>query len=111
MSELAFDKEGDPFRSSRRTKELRPLRWKDAGQHGTCAAVLDVNGKRELYIASTHRCENGGSRAGVISVNRGPKIDRPFSPKGFLRRDSHVEALDRRGDAAAASVDSFCPQS
>jgi hypothetical protein len=45
MSELAFDKEGNPFRFSRRTKKLRPRRWKNAGQRGTCAAVLDPDGE------------------------------------------------------------------
>jgi hypothetical protein len=46
MSELAFDKEGNPFRFSRRTKKLRPRRWKNAGQRGTCAAVLDADGEQ-----------------------------------------------------------------
>jgi hypothetical protein len=49
MSELAFDKEGNPFRFSRRTKKLRPRRWKNAGQRGTCAAVLDADGE-QIFI-------------------------------------------------------------
>jgi hypothetical protein len=49
MSELAFDKEGNPFRFSRRTKKLRPRRWKNAGQRGTCAAVLDGDGE-QIFI-------------------------------------------------------------
>lgn len=49
MSELAFDKEGNPFRFSRRTRKLRPRRWKNPGQRGTCAAVLDADGE-PLFI-------------------------------------------------------------
>jgi len=49
MSELAFDKEGNPFRFSRRTKKLRPRRWKNPGQRGTCAAVLDADGE-QIFI-------------------------------------------------------------
>src|SRR4029079_16616915 len=53
MSELAFDKEGNPFRFARRTKKLRPRRWKNAGQRGTCAAVLDADGEQVLIDADS----------------------------------------------------------
>ena len=57
MSELAFDKEGNPFRFSRRTKKLRPRRWKNAGQRGTCAAVLDVDGEHVWIDADADSVE------------------------------------------------------
>jgi hypothetical protein len=57
MSELAFDKEGNPFRFSRRTKKLRPRRWKNAGQRGTCAAVLNADGEQLLIDADAEYVE------------------------------------------------------
>src|SRR5262245_7369654 len=57
MSELAFDKEGNPFRFSRQTRKLRPRRWKNAGQRGTCAAVLDADGEQVLIDADAEYIE------------------------------------------------------
>jgi hypothetical protein len=57
MSELAFDREGNPFRFSRRTKKLRPRRWKNPGQRGTCAAVLDADGEQIFIEADAEYVE------------------------------------------------------
>jgi len=72
MSELAFDKEGNPFRFSRRTKKLRPRRWKNAGQRGTCAAVLDPNGEQLFVDAETEYVE---FRAAVGNVPGFYRVD------------------------------------
>ncbi len=57
MSELAFDKEGNPFRFSRLTRKLRPRRWKNPGKRGTCAAVLDADGEQVLIDADAEYIE------------------------------------------------------
>jgi hypothetical protein len=86
MAELAFDEEGNPFRFSRQTKKLRARRMKNASQRGTCVAGV---GRSWVSIASTRNVAASGERgwseicgrAGVIFVNRGPKIDRHFLRK------------------------------
>ena len=49
MSELAFDKEGNPFKFSRRTSKLRVRRFRNPGRRGTCETVLDPSGE-QLYL-------------------------------------------------------------
>lgn len=68
MSELAFDKEGNRFRFSRRTKKV---------------------GRTERDSS-----ENRG-RAGVIFVNRGPKIDRHFLRKAPPQVHYPFRGIDR----------------
>jgi hypothetical protein len=89
MSELAFDREGNPFRFSRRTKKLRPRRWKNAGQRGTCAAVLDADGDQVLLDADAEYME---FRATVGNV------------PGFYRLDQCDEDGALLEDAAPAYV-------
>jgi len=50
MSELAFDKEGNPFRFSKRTKRLRARRFRNPGKRGTCEAVLDAVTGEQVYV-------------------------------------------------------------
>lgn len=72
MSELAFDKEGNLFRFSRQTKKLRPRRWKNAGQRGTCAAAIDPDGE-PLFVDAD--AENVEVRAAVGNVPRFYRLD------------------------------------
>lgn len=55
--DLAFDREGNPFRFRSQTRKLRPRRWKHAGQRGTCAAVLDPDGEQLLIDADADFAE------------------------------------------------------
>src|SRR5262245_11057550 len=89
MSELAFDKEGNPFRFSRQTRKLRPRRWKNAGQRGTCAAVLDADGEQVLIDADAEYIE---FRAAVSNV------------PGFYRLDQCDEDGTSIEDAPPAYV-------
>jgi hypothetical protein len=88
MSELAFDKEGNPFRFSRRTQKLRPRRWKNAGQRGTCAAVLDPDGEQLFIDADAEYAE---FRAAVGNV------------PGFYRLDQ----CDEDGEAIEAAPPAY----
>jgi hypothetical protein len=89
MSELAFDKEGNPFRFSRRTKKLRLRRWKNPGQHGTCAAVLDPDGEQVFVDADAEYAE---FRAAIGNV------------PGFYRLDQCDEDGEAIEDAPPAYV-------
>jgi len=80
MSELAFDKEGNPFRFSRRTKKLRPRRWKNAGQRGTCAAVLDPDGEPLLVDADAEYTEFRSAVGNVSGFYRLDQCDDDGAP-------------------------------
>jgi hypothetical protein len=80
MSELAFDKEGNPFRFSRRTKKLRPRRWKNAGQRGTCAAVLDPDGEQLLVDVDAEYVEFRAAVGNVPGFYRLDQCDEDGTP-------------------------------
>jgi len=80
MSELAFDKEGQPFRFSRRTKKLRPRRWKNAGQRGTCAAVLDPDGEPLFIDADSEYVEFRAAVGNVPGFYRLDQCDEDGTP-------------------------------
>jgi hypothetical protein len=105
MSELAFDKEGNPFRFSRRTKKLRPRRWKNAGQRGTCAAVLDPDGEQLLVDADAEYTE---FRAAVGNVPGFYRLDQ-CDEDGALIEDAppaYVSIESVRNSAPVAEIDS-----
>jgi hypothetical protein len=80
MSELAFDREGTPFRFSRRTRKLRPRRWKNAGQRGTCAAVLDPDGEPLLIDADAEYAEFRSAVGNVPGFYRLDQCDEDGTP-------------------------------
>jgi hypothetical protein len=80
MFELAFDREGQPFRFSRRTKKLRPRRWKNAGQRGTCAAVLDPDGEPLLIDADAEYLEFRAAVGNVPGFYRLDQVDEDGAP-------------------------------
>jgi len=80
MSELAFDKEGNPFRFSRRAKKLRPRRWKNAGQRGTCAAVLDPDGEPLFIDVDAEYVEFRAAVGNVPGFYRLDQCDEDGSP-------------------------------
>ncbi len=105
MSELAFDKEGNLFRFSRRTKKLRPRRWKNAGQRGTCAAVLDPDGEQLLVDADAEYTE---FRAAVGNVPGFYRLDQ-CDEDGALIEDAppaYVSIESVRNSAPVAEIDS-----
>jgi hypothetical protein len=105
MSELAFDKEGNPFRFSRRTKKLRPRRWKNAGQRGTCAAVLDADGEPLFIDADAEYAE---FRAAVGNVSGFYRLDQ-CDEDGATIEDTppaYVSIESTRNTTPAGEVDS-----
>jgi hypothetical protein len=80
MSELAFDKEGNPYRFSRQTRKLRPRRWKNAGQRGTCAAVLDADGEQVLIDADAEYIEFRAAVGNVPGFYRLDQCDEDGTP-------------------------------
>lgn len=80
MSELAFDREGNPFRFSRRTQKLRPRRWKNAGQRGTCAAVLDTDGEPVFIDADAEYLEFRAAVGNVPGFYRLDQCDDDGAP-------------------------------
>ena len=105
MSELAFDKEGNPFRFSRRTKKLRPRRWKNAGQRGTCAAVLDPDGEQLLVDADAEYAE---FRAAVGNVPGFYRLDQCDEDGGLIEDalPAYVSIESVRNAAPVGEIDS-----
>jgi hypothetical protein len=94
MSELAFDREGNPFRFSRRAKKLRPRRWKNPGQRGTCAAVLDADGEQVFIDADAEYVEfrtTVGNVPGFYRLDQCDEDGTPIedAPPAYVSIESH----------------------
>ena len=106
MSELAFDKEGNPFRFSRRTKKLRPRRWKNAGQRGTCAAVLDPDGEPLFIDADAEYVEFRAAVGNVPGFYRLDQCDEDGTPIEDAA-PAYVSIESTRNAAPGGEVDSI----
>jgi hypothetical protein len=71
---------GNPFRFSRRTKKLRPRRWKNPGQRGTCAAVLDADGEQVFIEADAEYVEFRSTVGNVPGFYRLDQCDEDGTP-------------------------------
>ncbi len=80
MAELAFDREGNPFRFSHLTRKLRPRRWKNPGKRGTCAAVLDADGEQVLIDADAEYIEFRAAVGNVVGFYRLDQCDEDGTP-------------------------------
>jgi hypothetical protein len=104
MSELAFDREGNPFRFSRRTKKLRPRRWKNPGQRGTCAAVLDADGEQVFIDADAEYVEFRSTVGNAPGFYRLDQCDEDGTPIEEAP-PAYVEIESTRNAAPVGGVD------
>ena len=102
--ELAFDKEGNPFRFSRLTRKLRPRRWKNPGKRGTCAAVLDADGEQVLIDADAEYIEFRAAVGNVPGFYRLDQCDEDGNPIEDAP-PAYVSIDSTRNAAPAGEVD------